>query len=161
MGRLISSLLRQLLQQLRSLPYSVVKAYDDFGDHGKKFTDDEACQALLDAATSFSRVYICIDALDELKEEEQQRLLKLIEELPGTEIHVLISSRPISQLDFFLHKKLDRTDWLYQLRISESDLKSDIESFVQAKIESTRRFESQKELQVQIAREINKWAEGM
>ena len=161
LGRLTSSLLRQLLQQLRSLPSSVVKAYEDFSYHGKKFTFDEACQALLDVATMFSRVYICIDALDELNEEEQQGLLKLIENLARTRIHVLISSRPRIQLDLFLYGNRDRVDWLYQLQISGSGQRSDIESFIRAKVESAGRLESQKELQAEIVREISTRAEGM
>lgn len=161
LGRLTSSLPRQLLQQLRSLPYSVIKADDDMSYNGKKLTYDEVCQALFDVATMFSRVYICIDSLDELNEEEQRGLLQLIENLTRTKIHVLISSRPVAQLDFFLNRNLDRVDWLYLLQISESDLKSDIESFFQAKVESAHRFESHKELQVEIVREISTREEGM
>ena len=141
-----------------------MKAYYDIGYYGKKLKYDETYQALLEVATVFRRIYICIDALDaldELNEEKQQDLLKFVENLARTNIHVLISSRITPQLDFFLHRNQDRVDWLYQLHISESDLKSDIESFVQAKVESIGRLESQKELQVQIVREVSTRAEGM
>ncbi|KAK4163274.1 hypothetical protein QBC43DRAFT_301253 [Cladorrhinum sp. PSN259] len=62
---LIASLLKQLAQRRPSLPDVVKSLYDKHKNKGMRPSLDEVSQALCTVATTFARIFIIVDALDE------------------------------------------------------------------------------------------------
>ena len=161
LSRVISSLLRQLLQQLPELPLKIIRAYENTGYFGRKLTYQQLVEQLAYVATMFHRVYLCVDALDELAEEEQQGLLELVENISRANIHVLISSRRSYQLDVRWERTLG-AGWTYQLNVSESDYQNeDIMRYVKSSVLSSGRLKGKPELQQQICDRISTLSQGM
>lgn len=163
LSRVISSLLRQLLQQLPELPLEIIRAYENTGYLGRKLTYQQLVEQLTYVAAMFHRVYLCVDALDELAEEEQQGLLELVENnMSRANIHVLISSRRSYQLDVFLQESTLGAGWTYQLNVSESDYQNeDIMRYVKSSVLSSGRLKGKTELQQQICDRISSLSQGM
>lgn len=162
LSRVISTLLRQLLQQLPSLPVNIIRAYENAGYFGRRLSYYQLVEELMYVAGMFRRVYLCVDALDELAEEEQQGLLELVEKTSRANIRILISSRRTRQLDVFLQKSTLETGWVYQLDISESDYTyEDIRRYIESRVLSSGRIKEKRELQQQIVHRISTLSQGM
>ncbi|KAL9121975.1 MAG: hypothetical protein Q9187_001474, partial [Circinaria calcarea] len=162
LSRVISTLLRQLLQQLPSLPLDIIRAYENTGYFGRKLTYSQLVEELICAAGKFRRVYLCIDALDELAEEEQHDLFRFIEKISRARVRVLVSSRKTRQLDVFLQESTLEVGWVYQLDISENDdLSKDITRYVESTVQSSGRLKGKLELQQQIVDRISGLSQGM
>lgn len=162
LGQLVSSLLRQLLQQIQGLPASIVKASDRLGRHGKRLTYEEACEELLLVVTVYRRVYICIDAFDELDKDQQKNLLELVDKLTSTtKVRLFISSRSIRRIDDFIYQNQHLEYSFYQRQIHEEDVRSDIIDLVLARVGSIGHLRSQNGLQTKIAHEVVSRSQGM
>lgn len=162
LSRVISTLLRQLLQQLPYMPSNIIEAYENTGYFGRKLTYYQLVEELMAVAAMFHRVYLCVDALDELAEEEQQGLLELFEKISRANICVLISSRRTRQLDVFLQESTLEAGRVYQLDISESDyLYEDITRYIESRVLSSGRLRGKLELQQQIVHRISTLSQGM
>lgn len=162
LSRVTSTLLRQLLQQLPNLPLNIIRAYENTGYFGRKLTYYQLVEGLMYVAAMFRRVYLCVDALDELAEEEQQGLLELVEKISRANIHVLIFSRRTRLLDVFLQESTLGAGWVYQLDISDGDyLYEDITRYIESRVLSSGRLKGKFELQQQIIHRISTLSEGM
>ena len=97
---LLSSLLKQLLQELPSVPADITHLY---GRHKNKRTRpsfDEISKVLQHAIRLYSKVFIIIDALDEcqVSDEGQSRLLSELFSVQIQEVNLLVTSRPLPEI---------------------------------------------------------------
>ena len=76
---LLASLLKQLSQERSSLPDSVKALYDQHKDKRTRPSFEEISRALYSVATTYLRVFIIVDALDECQQSEGCRTTFLTE----------------------------------------------------------------------------------
>ncbi|PMD16666.1 hypothetical protein NA56DRAFT_632935 [Hyaloscypha hepaticicola] len=151
---LITSLLKQLLQKLSSVPGSVKVLYNQHKD--KQPSLDEKLKTLESVIATFSRVYIIIDALDEcqLSGGCRPRFLSSILSLQArTGARLFITSRPIPDIKETFKNCLS-------LEILASD--EDIQTYLSGHMSQLPKFVSNKpKLQEEIVTEIVKAVKGM
>jgi hypothetical protein len=78
--KILSAIVKQLLEPLDVIPERIDEIYKGLRKAGKQISLPDASEMLLHACKAFHRVYICVDALDEL--EERDKLLKSLQETP-------------------------------------------------------------------------------
>lgn len=153
---LITSLLKQLLQKLSSVPGSVKVLYNQHKDKQTQTSLDEMLKTLESVIATFSRVYIFIDALDEcqLSGGCRPRFLSSILSLQArTGARLFITSRPIPDIEETFKNCLS-------LEILASD--EDIQTYLSGHMSQLPKFVSNKpKLQEEIVTEIVKAVKGM
>ena len=77
---ILGAVLKQLLGLLPEIPESVLKLYGEWVSQGKPLSLTNAVDLLGIACAQFSRVYVCLDALDEL--ENLRGLLEQLRDSP-------------------------------------------------------------------------------
>ena len=90
----IRTLLKQLLLSSDLIPRDLEASYDDYYSHFK--TPDSAIfrRQLLSITTTFSSVYITLDALDECSSEALNDIFTLIHNFKDSGIKIFCTSRP-------------------------------------------------------------------
>lgn len=163
LNRLISTFLRQLLQQLPILPLDIIRIYEKTGLHGRKLTYAELIEQLISVAKRFRQVYFCFDGLDELADEEQQSLLGLIGKFSEAKICVFISSsRFTRQIYVFFQESLLEADSLYPLVISRTEEYAEgVTRYVQLRVLLSERYKRRFGLPKRIIRKIDALSQGM
>jgi hypothetical protein len=152
---LLSALLRQLVESRADIAGPVVEMYDH---HTKRKTRPalyEVTKALKEVCSSYSSVYIIVDALDECVDEwsnghsARQRLIDELRALQaGGDVRLLFTSRPIPEItDIF------KTDPMLEVQAT----KEDVETYVATHI--SPRYDAQ--LKVQIVSRIAAAVDGM
>jgi ankyrin repeat domain-containing protein 50 len=96
--QILGSLLKQILQYRSEVPIELRKAFRKHRNDGTKPSHDELVKSLTSELAQFQRIYIVVDALDELLEESKRR--SLIESIIGLDdkINLLVTSRPIDNI---------------------------------------------------------------
>ncbi|KAI3339188.1 ankyrin repeat protein [Ustulina deusta] len=137
---LLASLLKQLTQRQSSLPRSVKDLYDRHTKDQTTPSFNEISRALHSVATTYSRVFIIIDALDEcqISDDSQTRLVnrtKFLKEIFNLQDNVVANifatSRPSKEIPNFFSKCLSLTitatdaDILTYLNAKTSDIMDD------------------------------------
>lgn len=101
LSSLIASLLKQSLQQQQVVTADVTEACQGHIRAGTRPKVQEMLEMLQTAMASFSRIYVIVDALDELSSQDQGRQ-NLLEELRSLQVaqgcNLLITSRHITNL---------------------------------------------------------------
>lgn len=94
----LGSLLKQVLQYRLEIPQELRTDFRKHRNDGTRPSHDEIVKALEDALAQFDRIYIVMDALDELLEERKRR--ELVESVSGLneKINLLVTSRPIESI---------------------------------------------------------------
>lgn len=153
---LVTSLLKQLVQELPSVPESVKSLYDQHKDKRTRPSLEEILKTLHSVTAKYSRVYIIIDALDECQvlERCRSRFLSSIFNLQTkTGVKLFATSRPILNIEKEFKGCLS-------LDILASD--TDIRRYLDGHISQLPTFVSKKpNLQAEIKTEIVKAVEGM
>jgi Cdc6-like AAA superfamily ATPase len=152
---MILSLWRQLMQK-RVLNEIECEYFETtYIKRGVLPTTDELVKLLSDEISKYSRVFILLDALDELRTESRDSLLYLLGQLP-TKKNMLITSRvPKTTTSYFPDAR--------QLEIRARD--PDIRDYINGRLESVSKLRSKVEhnhkLKEEIRSTITKKADGM
>ncbi len=125
---ILSSLLKQLLQESENIPPYLLSLYERHRDRSTSPTTDEISQALLTMIESHEAIYCVIDALDECHEDLRWELVERLEDL-GPKLHVLITSRYLDSIAEELTKYQQ-----FEIRAN----KADIELFIEHQIRRNR-----------------------
>ncbi|KAH6716575.1 hypothetical protein BKA61DRAFT_513501, partial [Leptodontidium sp. MPI-SDFR-AT-0119] len=153
---LITSLLKQLLQKLSSIPDSVKILYNQHNDKQTRPSLDEMLKMLESAIAIFSRVYIIVDALDEcqLSGGCRPRFLSSVLSLQArTGARLFATSRPIPDIEKTFKNCLS-------LEILASD--EDIQTYLNGHMSQLPTFVLNKpKLQEEIVTEIVMAVKGM
>ncbi|KAJ1708855.1 hypothetical protein NYO67_8959 [Aspergillus flavus] len=88
---ILGALLTQLLEILPEIPKSVFNLYEKCAYQKKSLRSEDAERLLHDTCEQFSKVYICLDALDELA--DLRGLLKCLHDGPSS-MHIFLTGRP-------------------------------------------------------------------
>lgn len=88
-------LLQQLVYQLKTIPDSLICAYDLVRTKGSNFEPDydTLSKLLSDSFTQFSTVYVILDALDECVETERSKIATILQNLPKSQLRLFITGR--------------------------------------------------------------------
>jgi hypothetical protein len=153
---LVSSLLKQLLQEQSSVPESVKSLYERHKDKRSRPSLEEILKLLHSIATDYSRIFILIDALDEchVSDGNRRKFLSEIFNLRNkTGANVFATSRLIPEIV----KEFEGSISL-EIRASEEDM----QRYLEGRILELPLFVSQRVgLQEEIKTEILKAVNGM
>ena len=95
--KLIATIVRQLLALLDIIPEGVISIYNKLRKQGNPVPLDDAMAMLLLVCAAFDRVYICVDALNELKDRDTfLKSLKSLRESISS-IHLFTTGRNNTQ----------------------------------------------------------------
>ena len=125
---ILSSLLKQLLQDSEEIPPDLQTLYERHRDRNTSPTIDEISQALYTVIESHKEVFCIIDALDECHEGLRWEIVEKLENL-GPKLRVLITSRYLDSIAEELE--------IYQ-RFEIRANKADIELFIERQIRRNR-----------------------
>ena len=125
---LVSKLLQQLLQQINHIPKYIEALYEDHVRAGMRLGREEALATLRSIATSFARVFIVIDALDECDPTILNSFIGPLSKIPG--IRVLVSSRDLPYIErcFTSCRRLE-------IRANEIDIRSYVQDRIKEEVE--------------------------
>lgn len=90
---ILGAILVQLLKSLPEIPAAVLEIYEQRVRQSKPLDLDDATELLRTIYSQFSRVYICLDALDELQPIYLEGLLRRLCDVPSA-IHIFLTGRP-------------------------------------------------------------------
>jgi Cdc6-like AAA superfamily ATPase len=154
--QLLLSLVKQLVQELPSVPDGIKNLYERHKCRRTRPSFDEILTALHSIVADYSRVFIIIDALDECHGSDgyRQKLLSETFSLQAkTEVNIFATSRFIPEIT----KKFEGSVFL-EIRASDEDVRR----YLDGKIPLLRPFVSRSlALQEEIKTEIIKVVEGM
>lgn len=157
----LSSLIKQLSLQHRTLPDQLLTLYNKLEHRGRKPSLDELSETVNSLVKSFERVYLVFDAMDECNKKLQRKaLLPLLHSMRKSGAHIFVTSRDYPQ---------DIRDSFRDMPCIElvaSD--GDIENYVIGMIADTPRIKrfvenhrSKRDLQNAIVSELIQCANGM
>jgi hypothetical protein len=115
----VRTLLKQLLLSSDLIPRELEASYDDYYSHFK--TPDSAIfrRQLLSITTTFSLVYITLDALDECSSEALNDIFTLIHNFKDSGIKIFCTSRP----HLNLQEQLD-TPFIHSIGAHDEDVRN-------------------------------------
>lgn len=125
---ILSSLLKQLLQDSEGIPPDILSLYERHRDRKTSPKIDEISQALSTMIQSHEEVFCMIDALDECDEDLRWELVDKLETL-GPKLRVQVTSRYVDSIAEELE--------VYQ-RFEIKANKADIELFIEHQIRRNR-----------------------
>ena len=125
---ILSSLLKQLLQDSEDIPPNILSFYERHRDRKTSPKIDEISQALSTMIESHEEVFCIIDALDECNEDLRWELVDKLETL-GPKLRVLVTSR-------YLDSIAEELEGYQQFEIKAN--KADIELFIEHQIRRNR-----------------------
>jgi len=156
--RMLATLVRQLFQEQAQLPDSVTALYKTHRDRATRPSTDELKRVLHSLVSSYKRVFLVIDALDECGNTEQQRdhlldELFVLQKFKSSNVNVLATTRFIPDIlhRFSTHPRIEiRAD------------KGDIGVYLDNRMSGLARFVSRNaQLQEEIKHQIIDAADGM
>jgi hypothetical protein len=153
---LLASLLKQLAEELSSLPDSVRDLYNRHKDKRTRPSVDEISRALKSVATLYLRVFIIVDALDECQPADRN-WSKLLSELfvlqANCGANLFATSRFIPEI-----KKMFEGSLSIEIRATEDDVRRYLDSHISNLPAFVRRSP---DLQEEIKTEVVKAVDGM
>lgn len=94
-AHILGSLLKQLACQVQNLPIEIEQLYDKLEPQGKRPSAEELYTSLLTISTTFDRLFLVFDALDEYNPRTERRnLLRMIHMMANEGIKFFLTSRP-------------------------------------------------------------------
>jgi hypothetical protein len=129
---IVGALLKQLLATFSVVPSHVVDALKGIRKENPTLDLQSALKLLQIAVEGFDKIYICIDALDECKDEYQVEFLQSINSILNSSIRVFITARPIVKVKIEKYL-LDSSVSLVTMDLEANA--SDVRMFIADKIE--------------------------
>ena len=152
---ILSSLLRQLVQELDEVPPAILSLYEHHRDRNTSPTSDEISQALATLIDDHEEVFCIIDALDECKEQLRWDLIEKLDNF-GPKLRVLITSRYLESIAEEL-KTYER----YELKANKADIELFIEHQIRKNRSLRKSVERSPSLRNDIKQGVVKTAENM
>lgn len=123
---ILASLLKQLIQKLSAVPEIVRSLYKEHKNNTSSSCPiGDIAKALQSAVSSYARVFIVIDALDEC--EDRSKLLTEISKIQvQTQANLFTTSRPIQEIKIEF-EKLFEGNTSFEIRATDEDLKKYID----------------------------------
>ncbi|CAI4214952.1 unnamed protein product [Parascedosporium putredinis] len=151
---LLSSLLKQLIEPQLSLPKEVTELYERHKEKRSQPSAEELLATLRLVTSSFARVFVLVDALDECQTANGCRP-RFIEGMFSLQVHSGVNLFMTSRFIPDITDKFDKSSWL-EIRASRED----VERYLDGHIE---RSESRiiKTMQVEIRKTISDAVDGM
>lgn len=122
---LLRSLLKQLAQKKLSLPDQVKAIYENHASRPTEPSLEELSRALHSVAAMYSRIFVVVDALDELQEYSDNRRTRFLTEIFATQakdgINIFATSRFIPEISDEFKNSTHCTS--LEIRASEQDLR--------------------------------------
>jgi hypothetical protein len=118
---ILGAVITQLLRILPEMPEAVLKLYGDRVNQKKPLSLEDAHNIFYITCAQFSKVYVCLDALDELR--DPQGLLKCLHDGPSL-IQIFLTSRP------YIHETVQeyfKGEHSITIKAHESDIRLFIE----------------------------------
>ncbi|ORX91468.1 hypothetical protein BCR34DRAFT_501433 [Clohesyomyces aquaticus] len=132
--QLISNLLKQLLQQLPSIPIFVKALYDRHVERQSRPPIEEITQAMRLVLERFSRTFVIVDALDECQDtgnHRQRFVAELFSLRASTHINIFVTSRFLADIEKEFEESLT-------LEIQARD--SDIREYLEERLSQAQPF---------------------
>jgi hypothetical protein len=114
--KLIAAIAKQLLLRL-DIPKRITEIFEELRREGRQISLDNALKILHLTCDAFSRVYICIDAIDEF--EERDELLESLQKLPPS-VRLFITGR--DHVQDTIKRLLDQPVTV-RIKANESDIR--------------------------------------
>ena len=151
---LLAGLVKELARQQSSMPASVNELYNRYAKNRMRPSTDEISRTLHSVATSFSRLFLIIDALDECQMTDRSKFLSEVFSLQAkTKANIFATSRPSLDLE---RKFKD----CISLEILASD--EDVRRYLDGHMSRLLPFVSRRpDLQDEIKTEIGRAVKGM
>ncbi|PGH21367.1 hypothetical protein AJ80_03284 [Polytolypa hystricis UAMH7299] len=128
--QLLSSIARQLVEQIRPIPPEVSEFLDRNAEKKRNPTEDEWVALVKSLCLLFQNTYLFVDALDECPERNRDNFVRIIKKLEAC-IRFLFTSRPHIDLP---------VKFTNLSRIAISASKSDLETFLESGINRSNRL---------------------
>lgn len=151
--RLISVLLRQLLEQCPQLSSPMLELYRSRQRQVLDYSTLERC--LSESISQFQETYMCFDALDELAEDQFERFTQLTKNIMSLGVHVIVFSRPVVRAKYLVAG----TDAV-EVHIGQQN-SEDLHLYVQSRVSQSRRLQRDPTLQETIVSTLKARADGM
>ncbi len=117
--RLAAAILRYLIQERSAIPECVVSLYDRHADRGSRPSIGEILSALRTVISSYSKVYVVFDALDECQNDDRTQILTIIRNLQATgTLNLMATSRFIPEIESHFS-----SSQLLEIRADDSDVR--------------------------------------
>lgn len=120
---ILGAIMVQLLNSLPEIPVAVSEIYGQRVSQNKPLDVRDASELLWKICAQFRRVYICLDALDELQPKYLEGLLKLLCDVPSA-IHIFLTGRPLVQ---GIIQKFAKTDTGIIIEAQDQDIQRFVE----------------------------------
>lgn len=126
---IITSLLEQLVNQHSSMPALLLSQYNIWAKTERKDrpSDETFVELLIQCISEFPRVFIILDAFDEMKEEERLELIERLQLFCNSKVNLFITTR--SPHAGFLGQSFPKSA---ELKITAQD--SDIHEYLSARL---------------------------
>lgn len=121
---IIGAILKQLLRQIPSIPKEIAAFLEKHCNETEPFELSQALEALHTACKSFSRIFICLDALDEC--QDMHKLLDSLEQVPST-VHLFSTGR--EHVQHIVRQHFEHSQTIH-IEAKESDIRILIEETI-------------------------------
>lgn len=159
-SNLISSLISQLCNGLAEVPREIGDMYNRSNFGRQKPTQQHLQGVLVEMTALFRNVYIIIDAVDECKDDQLDRLIHFIDVIRAysSNVHLLLTSRPEHRIQLQLLPILT----LPAISLVSNALESDIQLLIRSRLEMDRKLRKwSNEIKKEVEESITKSAGGM
>jgi hypothetical protein len=119
----LGALLTQLLEYLPEIPAAILETYKQRVGETKPLTLEDSSELLRITCAQFRKVYICLDALDELQPRFLEGLLRRLCDVPSA-IQIFLTGRPHVEK---VVQKFAKTDTGIIIEAHESDIRRFVE----------------------------------
>ena len=121
---IIGAILKQLLRQVPSIPKEIAAFLEKHCSETERFELAQALEALRNTCKSFSRIFICLDALDEC--QDMHKLLNSLEQVPST---VRLFSTGREHVQHIVRQHFEHTQTIH-IEAKKSDIRILIEETI-------------------------------
>jgi hypothetical protein len=153
--RILSSLLKQLVSQLKIIPSSLAALHDVSIATNTKPGRLTLLGHFIACVGQFESVYILLDAIDECVDREQDQILSLLNDLLSeSTLKIMITSRP-----HLTNRIYTLSASILGISINPTDIDDDVQTYLISRLREERFL--RQDLKNRIVQEISKQAEGM
>lgn len=151
---LLSSLTKQLLQQIPALSHRIKSIFEDHNGRQDQPGLNEYHDILQSVSHQFSKVFLIVDALDECDKNEAKNLIKILSKVSS--LRLLIFSRDVPNVK---HQFSDCPQ--LEVQASERDIESYLDAHVQEESELSELIQEDPTLYDKIRATIVEKSRGM